>query len=157
MSGIAYVCKCFFNSPLYISRDLDFEREHYVIINEAENCMYWAHAEVFDNRILDDYLALLMIIVSCMMENIFFISCSKCLVEIKSKVSQVKRFEDGRHEECFNQFESFLDERLSCEIRGEYIYHIRGLRKDCVFEWHMHANVYRDFVTIILIFIRKCI
>ena len=58
MSCIAYVCKFFFNSPLDISRDLDFEREHYVIINEAENCMHWAHAEVFDNRILDDYFGI---------------------------------------------------------------------------------------------------
>ena len=62
-------------------------------------------------------------------EKRFFISCSKCLVEVKSRVRQLKRFEDGRHDECFYQFESYLDERLTREIRGEYIYHIRGLCK----------------------------
>ena len=118
-----------FSSPHGTRRDLGFERERYVKIDTSENCMYWAFSEVF---ILFD-------------EKRFFISCSKCLVEIKSKVKQVKRFEDGRHDECFYQLESYLDERVSREIRGEYIYYIRGLCKDCVFEYF--SNIKGDLIT----------
>ena len=54
MSCIAYFCRCFFCSQPDISKDLDFEWERYIEINKAENCMYWAHAEVFDVRTSDD-------------------------------------------------------------------------------------------------------
>ena len=49
----------FFSSPHGTRRDLDFERERYVKIDTAENCMYWAFVEVFDHDTSDDYFGII--------------------------------------------------------------------------------------------------
>ena len=119
-------CRCFCSPPHDVSKDVD------LTINPVENCIYWVYAEIFDVPISDDYFGIIDGYLVLFDEKRFFISCSKYLVEVKSRVRQLKRFEDGKHDECFYQFESYLDERLTREIRGEYIYHIRGLCKECV-------------------------
>ena len=134
MSCIAYVCRYFFSHPHDVSKDVDFERERYLTINPVENCIYWAYAEVLDVRISDYYFGIIDGYLMFFDEKRFFILCDKCLVEVKARVWKLKRFEDGRHNECFHQIEFYFDERLTRDIRGEYIYHIRGLCKECVFE-----------------------
>ena len=154
MLCIAYICRCFFSPPHDVSKDVDFERECYLTINPVENCIYWAYAEVFDVRISDDYFGIIDGYLVLFDEKRFFISCSKCLVEVKSRVRQLKQFEDGRHDQCFYQFESYLDERLTREIRGEYIYHIRGLCKECVFEYF--NNIKGELITCFHLYVCDC-
>ena len=90
MSCIAYICRCFFSPPHDVSQDVDFERERYLTINPVENYIYWAYAEVFDVRISDDYFGKIDGYLVLFDEKRFFISCSKCLVEVKSRVRQLK-------------------------------------------------------------------
>ena len=95
MSCIACVCRCFFSSPHDVSKDMDFERESYLTINPVENFIYWAYAEVFDVRFPDDYFDIIDGYLVLFDEKCFFISCSKCLVQVKLRVWQLKRFENG--------------------------------------------------------------
>ena len=52
----------------------------------------------------------------------YFCSCSKCIVEIRLKYSISCEFSDGRPLSCLHQIDTYFNERISREIRGEYIF-----------------------------------
>ena len=54
----------------------------------------------------------------------FFCSCSKCLLEIRTKYFFPKKFTDGRHDECIGEIETYLNERINKELKGEYIFQV---------------------------------
>ena len=57
----------------------------------------------------------------------YFCSCSKCIVEIRLKYSISCEFSDGRPLPCLHQIDTYFNERIRREIRGEYIFQLWDL------------------------------
>ena len=57
----------------------------------------------------------------------YFCSCSKCIVEIRLKYSISCEFSDGRPLSCLHQIDTYFNERIRREIRGEYIFQLWDL------------------------------
>ena len=57
----------------------------------------------------------------------YFCSCSKCIVEIRLKYSISCEFSGGRPLSCLHQIDTYFNERIRREIRGEYIFQLWDL------------------------------
>lgn len=59
--------------------------------------------------------------------HIFFCFCSKCIVEIRTRYILRSLDADSSHEDCIPETDEYFYERVSRELRGQYIFQIWDL------------------------------
>ena len=102
----------------------------YIAINNFENCAFYCQREV--PEISDEFFGVVDGLLTIFDEESYFCSCSKCIVEIRSKYSICCEFSNGRHESCLHQIDTYFNEKISREIRGEYIFQLWDLCNGCL-------------------------
>ena len=124
MSCIAYVCsRVLLKGSRY--SDIDFDRKAYIAISNFENCTFYCQREVLE--ISDEFFDVVDGLVTIFDRESNFCSCSKCIVEIRLKYSISCEFSDGRPLSCLHQIDTYFNERIRREIRGEYIFQLWDL------------------------------
>ena len=67
--------------------------------------------------------------------HIFFCFCSKCIVEIRTRYILRSLHAEGRHEIYLTEIDEYFYERVSRELRGEYIVQIWDLCRPCLINY----------------------
>ena len=69
------------------------------------------------------------------------------------KYSIKKEFADGKHDECLDDIDTYFNERIEKEIKGQYIFQVWDL-KDCL--THYFYTVKGDLVKLFHLNVCEC-
>ena len=122
MSCITYTCECL-TIIGNLDPDQDFNENHYTGNSEIGNCIFWFPIET-DHNISEDCFEVVGTFMVLFNENNYYFSCTTCLSKIYSRLSEVPPENFNNHEDCIDKICAFIQERVSREIRDEYIFHI---------------------------------
>ena len=140
MSCIACACECLAVKVNFYP-DKDFNDDYYAANSEIENCISWPSIEV-DHNFSDDFFGVVDGFMVLFDENNYYCSCALCLNKICSRLSKVlpENSNVNNHGDCINIISTYVQERLSREIRGEYIFQIRNICRYCVTRFFQHVK-----------------
>ena len=151
MSCIAYACKCLLlKGKCY--NDIDFDRECYVAVDDFEACVFYCQNEV--PEISEIFFGVVDRLVTAYDGEHYFYSCSNCIIEIRKKYSIEKALADGKHDECLDEIDTYFNERIEKEIRGQYIFQVWDLCRNCLL--HYFYTIKGDLVKIFHLNVCKC-
>ena len=138
MSCITYTCECLaINGNFY--PDKDFNEDCYAGNSEIENCIFWPSIET-DHNISDDFFGVVDGFMVLFDKNNYYCSCTACLNKIYSRLSKVPLENSNSHEDCIDIICTYIQERVSREIRGEHIFQIWDICRYCLIRFFQHVK-----------------
>ena len=138
MSCITYTCECLaINGNFY--PDKDFNEDCYAGNSEIENCIFWPSIET-DHNISDDFFGVVDGFMVLFDKNNYYCSCTACLNKIYSRLSKVPLENSNSHEDCIDIICTYIQERVSREIRGEHIFQVWDICRYCLIRFFQHVK-----------------
>ena len=120
MSCIAYTCECLSIKGNFYP-DKGFNDDNYAANSKIENSIFWPSIET-DHNISDNVFGVVDGFMVLFDENNYYCSCGTCLNKIYTRLSEVPPESSNNHENCIDNICTYIQERVSREIRGEYIF-----------------------------------
>ena len=84
----------------------------------------------------------------------YLCSCSNSIIEIRKKYSIEKEFADGKQDEYLHEIDTYFNERIEKEIRGQYISQVWGLCRNWLL--HYFYMIKDDLVKLFHLNVCKC-
>ena len=151
MSSTAYGCKCVLLKGKRCD-DVDFDRECYVAIGDFEAWVFYCQNEV--PEISENFFGVVDGLVTAYDGEHYLCSCSSCIIEIRKKYSIEKEFADGKQDECLDEIDTYFNERIETEIRGQYISQVWDLCRNWLL--HYFYMIKDDLVQLFHLNVCKC-
>ena len=140
MPCIAYTCECLAIKGSFYS-DKDFNDDYYAANSEIENCIFWPSHEV-DHNILNYIFGVVDGFMVLFDENNYYCSSTSCLNKIYNRFSKVPPENSLKivHEDCTDINSTYIQERVSKEIMGEYIFQTWDICRYCLTRFFQHVK-----------------